>query len=238
MNTKALLSLEELVNQPELVLKRLETYGELVLIRDNRPYCVVSKVREEEDSEGDSEGADGGKITATQPSFAGLTEGSFSGSAVSDSWFLNEVPQGGFEPLRGTEAARKATSERDFAVKSEQQQGQDIHEPQICLETDDIAADDYGNDRTHNLSQELNYVPYEVLKAQKGNLWDAMATVLAEHPKHTMHAVDIARIINERGLYQTRDGKPVTAIQVRSRVTHRPDQFEALGGNMIRLLHR
>lgn len=279
MNTNALLSLDELVNQPERVLKRLEKYGELVLIRDNRPYCVVSRVEATEEPEEEFEAQEVEAGAKTEPETAPLaadfasesasperTEGIpelqisvkepvFSSAVNSDGWFWNSS--------YGQDFAAERDSVPDFHRENEEKNVSELEIPSAAGDSsvfeegevtgsfapsdgdfeaeaetgDEPIAEGKGERAAETAPYEPDYIPYEVLKAQHTNLWDAMAAVLKMNPKRTMHAVDIARIINERGLYQTRDGRPVTAVQVRARVGHRPDRFEALGGNMIRLLH-
>lgn len=68
------------------------------------------------------------------------------------------------------------------------------------------------------------------------DLWNAMKEALTEVPGKTAHAKEIANIINARKMYCTRSGSPVTAVQIRSRAEHKPEIFECLKGNFIRLI--
>lgn len=77
---------------------------------------------------------------------------------------------------------------------------------------------------------------YKQDSGRKINCWDAMEIVLKTAPNNTMHAKQLADEIYKRGLYTMKDGSPVTVMQLRARVTHRPNKFLALKGNYIKLL--
>jgi antitoxin Phd len=66
-------------------------------------------------------------------------------------------------------------------------------------------------------------------------LQDAMRIVLEEADGHQMHAADLADAVYNRRLYLQRDGGKATYNQMRARVGHYPEMFEALPGNIIRL---
>lgn len=70
------------------------------------------------------------------------------------------------------------------------------------------------------------------------DLWEAMDMVLSEQPEKTLHAKDIAKEITIRELYFMKDGSPVTAVQIRARASHKPEYFECLKGNYIKLIKR
>ena len=74
------------------------------------------------------------------------------------------------------------------------------------------------------------------LAVRRVDLWEAMETVLRAFPDCSAHAKRIAEEINARGLYCTRSGSPVDAVQIRSRAERRPETFECLKGNIIRLV--
>jgi hypothetical protein len=61
---------------------------------------------------------------------------------------------------------------------------------------------------------------------------------LSEQPEKTLHAKDIAKEITIRELYFMKDGSPVTAVQIRARASHKPEYFECLKGNYIKLIKR
>ena len=301
MNTKAMISLDELVNKPDLIIHKLEKYGELVLIWNNEPYCVVSRVFSEE--EDDKETPSISLVREEKPlpiassRFADQTKrerepilplqpkeearGEFS---TADSWFAGDsfrpeppsyqrpyedtasyaeepsfierepepipafeepkpvleekkeekpILSGGFSFTSGflpLQRSRKPVSKPMEAQKKEQVPPAPVPEPEQKPDPEPEKKPE-GEQKFS-----FDYVPYEVLRRQHSNLWDVMAKVLSEHPQHTMHAVDLARVINERGLYKTRDGSPVTPVQIRARVSHRPDRFAAIGGNMIKLI--
>ena len=66
-------------------------------------------------------------------------------------------------------------------------------------------------------------------------LHDAMCMVLKEAPDNQMHASDLANAIFDQKLYLQRSGEKADYNQIRARVGHYPDMFEALPGNVIRL---
>lgn len=68
------------------------------------------------------------------------------------------------------------------------------------------------------------------------DLWTAMRQVLLEFPDNSAHAKVIADEINKRGLYCTRSGYPVSAVQIRSRAQRKPQLFKCLKGNIIQLI--
>lgn len=70
------------------------------------------------------------------------------------------------------------------------------------------------------------------------DLWEAMDIVLSESSDNIMHAKDIANEITVRELYFKKDGSPVQATQIRARAGHKPEYFECLRGNYIRLKMR
>ncbi|MGN1234376.1 MAG: hypothetical protein ACI4U2_00155 [Christensenellaceae bacterium] len=240
MNTKAMISLDELVNKPDSILQKLEKYRELVLIWNNVPYCVVTKVPDEEE--------EGLTVFQTQEAPLPIASKRFAQEAEKETtpmpahsvqetagqgfWFAG-MPSPVEEQPPVVEAPIVEQPIKEEPKEEVSQEVPPVEEPpaeEASEESVDLATGEVFSEPAP-----LDYVPYEVLKHQKPNLWDVMAQVLKEHPQRTMHAVDLARVINERGLYQTRDGKPVTSIQVRARVGHRPERFEALGGNLIRL---
>ena len=305
MNTKAMISLDELVNKPDLIIQKLEKYGELVLIWNNEPYCVVSRVSSEEDDCKDvnpvSLVREDKPLPIASSRFAEQTKrenepvvplrpdsdrgGEFSSA---DSWFASDsfrsepgLYQGDYEdassyeepsfterertlstPLQAEKTSptlseekkeEKPTMTNGFSFVSgflplqrskkpapkPQESGKQESAPSLPASADlspSLSDPQSPDEPESSQKSSFDYVPYEVLKRQHSNLWDIMAKVLSEHPQHTMHAVDLARVINERGLYKTRDGSPVTPVQIRARVSHRPDRFAALGGNMIKLL--
>jgi len=75
----------------------------------------------------------------------------------------------------------------------------------------------------------------EPTKASPYTLHDAMCIVLKEAPDNQMHASDLADAIFEQSLYFQRSGDKADYNQIRARVGHYPDLFEALPGNIIRL---
>lgn len=299
-----MISLDELVNKPDLILQKLEKYGELVLIWNNEPYCVVSRVSSEDEEEKESTPISlvreekplpiassrfaeqtkraGEPIVPLRP--AEETRGEFS---TADSWFAGDsfrpeppidrnpyentaayaeepsyperepepiepipafedskpvleekkeekpILSGGFSFTSGflpLQRSRKPVPKPTEVQKKEPAPPAPAPEP----EQEPVPEPERKPEGEQKFS--FDYVPYEVLRRQHSNLWDVMAKVLSEHPQHTMHAVDLARVINERGLYKTRDGSPVTPVQIRARVSHRPDRFAAIGGNMIKLI--
>lgn len=66
-------------------------------------------------------------------------------------------------------------------------------------------------------------------------LHDAMAKVLSTAPDRMMRAGDLARAIDQRGLYRMRDGRSVEATQIHARVGHNPHLF-AKEGTLIKLI--
>lgn len=70
------------------------------------------------------------------------------------------------------------------------------------------------------------------------DLWEAMDLVLSEKDNQTMHVKEIAEEITARGLYFMKDGSAVGYNQIRARATHKPEFFECLEGNYIRLIKR
>jgi hypothetical protein len=76
------------------------------------------------------------------------------------------------------------------------------------------------------------------LSRSRIDLWEAMDMVLSEQPEKTLHAKDIAKEITIRELYFMKDGSPVTAVQIRARASHKPEYFECLKGNYIKLIKR
>ena len=84
----------------------------------------------------------------------------------------------------------------------------------------------------------LEYIEKEDLpqyRKNKLNLWDAMIIILSEQPQKKMHASEIAIAIDKRGLYFMKDGSSVKSMQIRARAGHKPEIFEALPGNFIKL---
>lgn len=67
------------------------------------------------------------------------------------------------------------------------------------------------------------------------DLWHAMKEVLLLRDGKTAHAKEIANEVNAKKLYCTRSGQPVSTVHIRSRAEHRPEMFECLKGNIIRL---
>ncbi|MCA1680699.1 MAG: hypothetical protein LC777_18000 [Actinobacteria bacterium] len=59
-----------------------------------------------------------------------------------------------------------------------------------------------------------------------------MELVLTEHPGHAMSVQDLAREINERGLYEKRDRSPVEPNQIHARASSKTyaDRFEKKDG--------
>lgn len=254
-----MISLDELVNKPDLIIKKLEKYSELVLIWNNVPYCVVSKVESTEDDVDAEEldlVAEEKPLPIASARFAEQTRNERTEErqeyASADAWFAGAPSYE--EPKPVQEEEPPAPMEEETKVEEPEEIP---FNPYLPLNRDKPRAsstpakpvnpinpvpeneptlDEVLASEDLQESYKFDYVPYQVLKKQHANLWDVMAQVLTEHPDHTMHAVDLARIINERGLYKTRDGKGVTPVQIRARVGHRPERFEALGGNMIRLI--
>jgi len=70
----------------------------------------------------------------------------------------------------------------------------------------------------------------------KTDLWKAMNLVLKEKPEKTMHAKDLAEEITARKLYFMKDGSKVKATQIRARAEHKPQNFQCLEGNYIKLI--
>lgn len=68
------------------------------------------------------------------------------------------------------------------------------------------------------------------------DLWNAMKEVLSLRDGNMAHAKEIADEINAKKMYCTRSGQPVSAVHIRSRAEHRPEMFECLKGNIIRLI--
>lgn len=276
MNTKAMISLDELVNKPDLIIQKLEKYGELVLIWNNEPYCVVSRVSSDEDEGIDVQPVSfvreekplpiastrfANEAMKTNEASVPLQPETRDEYSTADSWFAGnsyqpeapvyrnpyDEPQA-FEKEEEVKPIVPTTEPKE--EKREMTQGFSFMSGYLPLQRTKkvpIKSSEEEEPSTPEEPQEepvpeepqekpLSYVPYEQLKKQHSNLWDIMAAVLKERPDKTMHAVDLARIINERGLYKTRDGSPVTPVQIRARVGHRPDRFQALGGNLIRLL--
>jgi len=56
-------------------------------------------------------------------------------------------------------------------------------------------------------------------------LHEAMEEVLSSHNRMPMAAKDIARIINERKLYERGDGEPVPSSQISARANKYPSIF-------------
>lgn len=75
--------------------------------------------------------------------------------------------------------------------------------------------------------KEITQTPY--------TLHDAMCMVLAEAPGNQMHASDLADAIFNQQLYFQKSGEKADYNQIRARVNHYKDMFEALPGNVIRL---
>lgn len=69
-------------------------------------------------------------------------------------------------------------------------------------------------------------------------LWEAMDIVLSEQNNPTIHAKELAQEITARSLYFQMDGNPVKYNQLSARVSHKPEYFEYLKGNYIRLKKR
>lgn len=75
----------------------------------------------------------------------------------------------------------------------------------------------------------------ELPKASPYTLHDAMSIILMEANDNQMHASDLADAIYDQGLYFQKNGDKADYNQIRARVGHYPDIFEALPGNVIRL---
>jgi len=75
----------------------------------------------------------------------------------------------------------------------------------------------------------------EPTKTTPYTLHDAMCIVLKEAPDNQMHASDLADAIFSQGLYFQRNGGKADYNQIRARVGHYPELFEAHTGNIIRL---
>lgn len=73
------------------------------------------------------------------------------------------------------------------------------------------------------------------LKISPYTLHDAMCLVLREVVDNQMHASDLADAIYDQKLYFQKNGDKASYNQIRARVGHYPDMFEALSGNIIRL---
>lgn len=67
---------------------------------------------------------------------------------------------------------------------------------------------------------------------------EAIEIVLADKDNFTMHASDIAGEIERRRLYIQRNGKYPVYNAIRSIAGKRPDLFDCLSGNYIRLKKR
>lgn len=74
------------------------------------------------------------------------------------------------------------------------------------------------------------------LKKSDYTLQEAMRIVLSEADGNTMHASDLADAIYHRGLYFKKDGTKAEYNQIRARCGHYPQLFEALPGNVIKLI--
>lgn len=241
MNTNAMISLDELVNKPEMIIKKLEKYSELVLIWNNEPYCVVKKVVADEENLDEEEVS-----LETEKKPLPIASARFAEKAAderesrkeymdSNAWFAGDSEERQ-ESEAQSQIEESETPEAEPAAEEAAREPIDVFAPPSYDVPPVREVASVAQEPVHLQNNAFDYVPYEVLKKQHANLWDVMAEVLAAHPQHTMHAVDLARVINEQGLYKTRDGKPVTAVQIRARVGHRPDRFQALGGNLIRWL--
>ena len=79
-------------------------------------------------------------------------------------------------------------------------------------------------------------VSYEVIEKPDYTLQDAMKTVLIEQLDRTMHAAKLADEIFKRHLYWRKDGNMAKYNQIRARVGHYPQMFEALPKNVIRYI--
>lgn len=243
MNTKAMISLDELVNKPDLIIKKLEKYSELVLIWNNVPYCVVSKVDAAQDEEDEGEldlTTEEKPLPIASARFASQASEPRPEYASSEAWFAgaytpSEVSTPPVEPEVETPIEEEEEAPFNPYLPLNRDKPRTPTKPAESVD-DEPTLDEVLASEDLQGSYKFDYIPYQVLKKQRSNLWDVMALVLSEHPDHTMHAVDLARVINERGLYKTRDGKGVTPVQIRARVGHRPERFEALGGNMIKLI--
>lgn len=69
-------------------------------------------------------------------------------------------------------------------------------------------------------------------------LWEAMDIVLNERSNKTMHAKEIAEEVTKQKLYFQLNGEEVKYNQIRARAIHKPEFFECLKGNYIRLIKR
>lgn len=69
-------------------------------------------------------------------------------------------------------------------------------------------------------------------------LWKAIEIVLKDKDNFTMHASDIAGEIERRRLYIQKNGKYPVYNSIRSIAGKRPDLFDCLSGNYIRLKKR
>lgn len=96
------------------------------------------------------------------------------------------------------------------------------------------------NKPTYRLTAIASTIDINLNKASRIrlDLWEAMDLVLSEQPENTMHAKEIAQEITKRELYFMKDGSPVTAVQIRARAGHKPEYFECLKGNYIKLIKR
>lgn len=70
---------------------------------------------------------------------------------------------------------------------------------------------------------------------ERTTLHEAMRKVLLTAPGRRMLAAELAKSIDERGLYKMRDGRPVEAQQIHARVGHYGHMFER-DGQGIRLV--
>jgi hypothetical protein len=70
---------------------------------------------------------------------------------------------------------------------------------------------------------------------ERTTLHEAMRKVLQTAPGRRMLAAELAKSIDERGLYKMRDGRPVEAQQIHARVGHYGHMFER-DGQGIRLV--
>lgn len=75
-------------------------------------------------------------------------------------------------------------------------------------------------------------------EAKRSNytLQEAMKIVLLEQTDQKMHAAKLADEIHERGLYYKKNGGKAQYNQIRARANNYPDLFEALPGNIIKLI--
>lgn len=72
----------------------------------------------------------------------------------------------------------------------------------------------------------------------KYTLWEAMDIVLSEQESWILHATDLQKEITDRKLYFQKNGMPIKHNQLSARVFHKPEYFEYVKGNIIRLKKR